>query len=81
MLGILQLAHTLLIFYMDDSANHSTPSIRRFVKMEMEKRNVEMVEMIEMKDQGDVKKGESGDKSNEEQETSIVAVPKQWFLC
>ena len=38
----------------------------------MEKRNVEMVEM---KDQGDLKKGESGDKSNEEQETSIVAVP------
>ncbi|KAK8798091.1 hypothetical protein WA171_005616 [Blastocystis sp. BT1] len=72
LLGILQLAHTLLIFYMDDSANHSTPSIRRFVKMEMEKRNVEMVEM---KDQGDLKKGESGDKSNEEQETSIVAVP------
>ena len=44
----MQLAHTLLIFYMDDSIDKGTPSIRRFVKMEMAKRGVEMVEIAKV---------------------------------
>lgn len=79
MLGIIQLAQTLLIVYMDDSANHSTPTIRRFVKMEMEKRGVEMVEL--KKEQGDIKKEEPGEKSNEEQDTNIVVIPDKFTPC
>ena len=79
LLGIIQLAQTLLIVYMDDSANHSTPTIRRFVKMEMEKRGVEMVEL--KKEQGDIKKEEPGEKSNEEQDTNIVVIPDKFTPC
>ena len=47
-MGIIQLLITLLIFCLDESANYGTPTIRRYVALEMAK-EVEMEEMGEKK--------------------------------
>ena len=55
---------------MDDSANHSTPTIRHYVKQEMKKREIEM----EVTKQAIVEK-QDGSNTEEKKEVVITSVP------
>lgn len=50
-MGILQILHTLMIIYLDESADHTSPTIRQFVKREMEMREIPMKEMKSMNEE------------------------------
>ena len=53
--GIIQLLQTYCIIFLDDSANHSTPSIRVYVKSLLKNRDIELQE-IKQEDDSDGKK-------------------------
>lgn len=56
LLGIIQLLQTYCIIFLDDSANHSTPSIRIYVKDLMKKRDIELQEIKQEENINDEKK-------------------------
>lgn len=68
--AILQIVQTYLIYFLDDSANSSTPSIRVYVKQQMKLRGSEMVEL--KKEEEVVVVGDKEVKGNEVSEISPV---------
>lgn len=57
-MGILQILHTLMVVYLDESADHTSPTIRQFVKREIEMRAIEMKEMKSINEEEEEKKKE-----------------------
>ena len=62
LLSVLQIAQTYLVYFLDDSANHSTPSIRAYVRQIIAKRGTELE---------DVKKVERNDTNEEKVEEEV----------
>ena len=71
LLSILQIAQTYLVYFLDDSANHSTPSIRLYVQQIIAQRGTELGEIkkVEQNDATEVKV-EDDSRPNNNEDTS-----------
>ena len=70
-MGIIQLVQTYIIYALDDSANHSTPTIRNYVKQVIEKRGSELQVIPNDKE---VEENDKEVKENEKNEKNDIVV-------